>query len=132
VGSETVGVLDVIGGYNVLGNASGYINRVGITPQAGKRVILKYCDVQTDAVGTLLVYGKLAKYSGDNTVTRGDKTLVASMATANDTAEVDGNIYGGYWLEFGVDEHVVISAGWTRTSRLNATKSRNCGLIASS
>jgi hypothetical protein len=108
------------GGYEVLlgtgavvaDDTSSEMNRIGITPQSGRRVVLKYCNVTNDGTGVLAIYGKLAKYAGSSDgVTRNDTTLVASMATANDTAEVDGNIYGGNWLEFGKDEHVVIVSG---------------------
>jgi hypothetical protein len=113
------------GGYSVEIDTAGvvsadntYINRLGITPEAGKRVVLKYCNVQSDAIGTLKIYGKLAKFAGSaDGVTRNDSTLVASMATADDTAEVDGNIYGGNWIEFAKDEHVVISVGNASTAQ---------------
>lgn len=113
------------GGYSVEIDTGGavsvdntYINRLGITPESGKRVVLKYCNLQSDAIGTLKIYGKLAKYASINDgVTRGDYTLVASMATADDTAEVDGNIYGGNWLEFAKDAHVVVSVGNASTAQ---------------
>ena len=121
------------GGYSVTIDTGGavhvagtYINRLGITPAAGKRVVLKYCDVQSDAVGTLKVYGKLRKYvSTEDGVTRGDVTLVASMATADDTAEVDGNVYGGEWMEFAKDAHVVVSVGNVATAQ-TATSYISC------
>lgn len=107
-----------IGTGGIYGETGSYINRVGITPQDGKRVLLKYCNVQNDGAGTLAVYGKLKKFDGANDgVTRNDTTLVASMATANDTSETNGNIYGGYWMEFAPDAHVVISAGNATTTQ---------------
>jgi len=116
------------GGYYLVGIDSGsaisdgseeYITRLGITPASGRRVVLKYCNVETDGTGTLLVYGKLAKYAGaTDGVTRNDSTLViGSIVTANDTAEANGNIYGGDWLEFAKDEHVVISGGNVATDQ---------------
>ena len=123
-GSASVGVLHDSDGYSVEIDTGGavsvdntYINRLGITPESGKRVILKYCDVQSDAVGTMLVYGKLAKYASDTTVTRDDTTQVVSFATADGTAETNGNIYGRDWLEFAKDEHVVISVGNATTAQ---------------
>lgn len=109
------------GGYYTVGIDTGstvsdgseeFMTRLGIIPQSGKRVVLKYCNVTTDGVGTLSVYGKLKKFEGvSDGVTRNDTTVVVtSMATANDTAEVNGNIYGGAWLTFAKDEHVLISA----------------------
>jgi hypothetical protein len=108
-------------GYEVLIGTGGIysdllaeMNRVGITPQDGKRVLLKYCNVTNDGTGVLEIFGKLMKFTGlADGVTRNDTTNIVSFATANDTVEVDGNIYGGYWLEFAKDEHVVISAGTT-------------------
>lgn len=113
------------GGYSVEIDTAGavsadntYINRLGITPESGKKVVLKYCNVQSDAIGTLKIYGKLSKFaSASDGVTRNDTTLVASMATADDTSETDGNIYGGNWLEFAKDEHVVISVGNVATAQ---------------
>lgn len=124
-GSASVGLASAAGGYEVGIDTGGvtyvagqYINRLGITPEAGKRVVLKYCNVQSDAIGSLKIYGKLAKYaSASDGVTRNDSTLLLSPATADDTAEVDGNIYGGNWLEFAKDAHVVISVGNASTAQ---------------
>jgi hypothetical protein len=108
------------GGYSVLiGTGSAVadesqseMNRIGITPQPGRRVVLKYCNATNDGTGVAAVYGKLAKYDGvSDGVSRDDTTLAASIATANDTAKVVGNIYGGNWLEFAKNEHVVIVSG---------------------
>jgi len=109
------------GGYSITIDTGGitetdpYIMRIGITPSSGKRVVLKHCTVQNDAVGTLLVYGKLAKFQGSTDgVTRNDTTLLWSEPTANDTVENAPNstITGSdIWMEFAKDEHVVISAG---------------------
>ena len=111
-----------IGTGAVFGETGSYINRIGITPQAGHSVVLKYCNVQNDGTGTLNVYGKLKKFEGaSDGVTRNDTTLVASMATANDNSETDGNIYGGAWLEFAKDAHVVISAGNATTAQTSTS-----------
>lgn len=90
-----------------------YIMRLGITPQVDKRVILKQCRVQNDGVGTLTVYGKLAKFEGANDgVTRNDNTLVWTEITANDVTEyVPDEAMENGWLEFAKNAHVVISAG---------------------
>jgi len=116
------GEIKVNAGYSIIQDTTTagatYINRVGITPESGRRVVLKFCEVQTDAIGTLKVYGKLSKFTGSSDgVTRNDTTQVFSAATADDTAETDGNLYNGYWLEFGQDEHVVISAGNASTAQ---------------
>lgn len=106
----------------VYGETGVYINRIGITPQSNKRVVLKYCNVQNDGTGTIDIYGKLMKYAtGNDGVTRNDTTKVASMATANDTSETDGNIYGGNWLEFAPNEHVVVSAGNATTTQTSTS-----------
>lgn len=118
------------GGYSVLIDTGGavatdpYIMRIGITPSSGKRVVLKHCTVQSDGVGTIKVYGKLAKYDGDSSITRNDTTLVWSEPIADDTAESIPNssvIGGDRWLEFGKDEHVVISAGNSSTAQTSTS-----------
>lgn len=102
------------GGYDVLIDTGGvvatdpYILTLGITPSTGKRVVLKYCIGNINSVDSLNVYGKLAKYAGDTTVTRNDTTKVYSAITADDTDKTIGNIYGVPWIEFAKDEHVVI------------------------
>lgn len=108
------------GGYSMLigtgavggADTSPQMMRIGITPQTDRRVVLKYCNVTNDGTGVLAIYGKLAKYAGaSDGVTRDDTTSVASMTTADDTAETDGNIYSNYWLEFDKNAHVVVVAG---------------------
>ena len=110
------------GGYSVLigtgaivpADTNPQMLRIGITPQSGRRVALRYCAVGNDGTGVLAIYGKLRKYEGvSDGVSRDDTTLVTSYATADDTAETDGNIYGDYAFEFAKDAHVVISAGTT-------------------
>lgn len=120
------------GGYSITIDTAGvtetdpYIMRVGITPRSGKRVVLKGCRVQTDGTGTLVIYGKLAKYTGVDSPTRNDTTQVWSEPTANDTAEsVPSSVIEGGWLEFGDDEHVVISAGNSTTAQ-TATSFLEC------
>lgn len=121
------------GGYSVEIDTAGavsvdttYINRLGITPEAGKRVVLKYCNVQTDGVGAVNIYGKLGKYSGaSDGVTRNDSTLVYSKATADDTEAAHGNIYGVPWMEFAPNEHVVIDASLAGTAQ-TATSHIQC------
>lgn len=121
------------GGYSIEIDTGGsvsvdntYVNRIGITPEAGKRVVLKYCNVQTDGVGSVNIYGKLARYEGSvDGVTRNDSTLVYSKATADDTEASHGNIYGVPWMEFAVGEHVVIDAGLAGTAQ-TATSHIQC------
>lgn len=109
------------GGYDMLIGSATEVNgqvvattsnkvRVGITPMSGKGVILKYCVGTGAGVGTFNVYGELAKYYNlSDGVTRNDTTLVSSQVTANATEKTVGNIYGGYWMEFAKDQHVVVS-----------------------
>ncbi len=61
-------------------------------------------------IGTLNVYGKLAKYDNANDgVTRNDTTLVWSSITADDTDKtVTWSLSGLGGLEFGKDAHVVV------------------------
>jgi hypothetical protein len=91
------------GGYNVLidsgavqlMNGTGDILRLGITPETGKRVILKYCIGNINVIDSLRVWGKLAKYSSTSDgVTRNDTTNVFAQVTADDTDLTIGNIYG--------------------------------------
>ena len=106
------------GGYDVLIDTGGttatdpYILRLGITPATDKRVVLKYCTGNINAVDSLAVYGKLAKYEGvSDGVTRNDSTLVYSEVTADDTDKTIGNIYDtSGWIEFAKNEHVVIGS----------------------
>ncbi len=120
----------VAGGYSVLigtgavglttavDETISWINRIGITPESGMRVVLKYCNGTNDGTGTIKVYGKIAKYGNvSDGVTRNDTTLVSSIADVDDTAKTVGNIYGGYWIEFAKDAHVVISAGNASTAQ---------------
>lgn len=103
------------GGYNVLIDTGGVVDSgvqhiltLGITPASGKSVVLKYCIGNINVIDSLNVYGKLAKYAGDTTVTRNDTTKVYSAITADDTDKTIGNIYGVPWLEFVKDAHVVV------------------------
>lgn len=132
-GSASVGVVSATGGYDVkhdTGGVSGsttWINRLGITPESGRRVVLKYCVAENDGVGSFKVYGKLNKYaSATDGVTRDDTTLVMSKVTADDTAVTVGNIYSGNWMEFAKDEHVVISVGNGSTTQADTTSHVNC------
>lgn len=108
------------GGYSVLigtgavtpADTAPQMMRIGITPQSGKRVALKYCESGSDGTDVLNIYGKLRKYEGvSDGVTRDDTTKVYGAATAADTVETNGHVYGGYALEFAKDAHVVILAG---------------------
>jgi len=123
-GSATVGVLHDSDGYSVIVASAGagaetvtYVNRIGITPETGKRVVLKYCTVQSDGIGAMNVYGKLGKYTSDVSMVRNDTTLVSSFVLADDTEETNGYLYGGDWMEFGKDEHVVIDVSLAGTAQ---------------
>lgn len=123
--------VNTAGGYNVLIGTGAvladetirYVNRLGITPAAGKRVSLKYCTYKEDGTNTLAIYGKLAKFeTATDGVTRNDTTLVASFpTTAADTEYNKGNLYNGTGWDFAKDEHVVISAGNGTTSQVDTT-----------
>ena len=112
------------GGYNIKIDTAGlnatdpYIDRLGITPVAGKRVILKNCNVLGAGTGTVVVYGKLNKYAN---TTNNDTTTVWSAATANATALVVpvNAAYQQQWLEFAPDAHVVISVGNATTTQIS-------------
>lgn len=109
------------GGYNVLLDSGTYTSttalalKIGITPQSGRRVILKGCISNSNTTGALIVYGKLRKFeNASDGVTRNDTTAVwTSVASADDTSTIypynSASFPVGPWLEFGKDEHVVIS-----------------------
>jgi len=96
------------------GNTGVYDIRVGITPNSGRRVMLKTCTVNANIADTVRVYGKLRKYEGSSDgVTRNDTTEVWRAVTADDTDKqipIDVLDDSGF-LEFGKDEHVVIGVG---------------------
>lgn len=104
-----------------------YKIRLGITPQDGRRAVLKSCVVQNDGTGTFLVYGKLAKYEGvSDGVTRNDTTLVWNVADVDDTEKtIDFTTSGAGGLEFAKDEHVVVSIGNATTAQ-TATSGISC------
>jgi len=92
-------------------NGTGDMLRLGITPESGKRVVLKYCIGNINVIDSLRVWGKLGKYSDvSDGVTRDDSTLVYSIVTADDTDKTIGSIYGLDFLEFAKDAHVVIGS----------------------
>ena len=95
------------------GDINGFFERVGITPQPGKRVILKSCTGNGNVIGTFNVSGKLRKYEGvSDGVTRDDSTLVWSAITADDTdLTIPAVATNSGWLEFAKDAHVVVSVG---------------------
>lgn len=127
---NTSGGYDVLIGTGVVEAAAEtirYTNRLGITPADGKRVSLKYCTIEGDGAGTMLVYGKLAKYeTATDGVTRNDTTLAASFPIADDTAETNGNVYGGAGWDFAKDAHVVIAVGNVTTSQVDTTSHIYC------
>lgn len=92
-------------------NGTGSVLRLGITPESGKRVVLKYCIGNINVIDSLVVWGKLGKYASvSDGVTRNDSTLVYSAVTADDTDKTIGSIYGLDFIEFAKDEHVVIGS----------------------
>lgn len=123
--TQTSGTNDLktAGGFDVrfdTGSVSGaltdvFIERIGITPEKGKRVIINACTANVNVIGTFDVYGRLRKYEGKDTPVRNDTTLVWSVATADDTdlTQTFSVADGTAGLEFGVDEHVVINGSST-------------------
>jgi len=109
------------GGFNILLDSGTYTSttalalKIGITPQSGRRVILKNCISNSNTTPSLIVYGKLRKYEhASDGVTRNDTTAVwTSVASVDDTTTIypynSASWTGQPWLEFGKDEHVVIS-----------------------
>lgn len=87
--------------------------QLGITPNVGRRVLLKECTANINVIDTFKVYGKERKKEGaSDGVTRDDTTNVWNAITADDTdltTTFSVNGLGG--LEFGKDEHVVITGG---------------------
>ena len=113
------------------GDGSAYAIRQGFTPPSGKRVVLRKCTTITNAVGTLLVYGKTAALANNilnlgsaTPPIRNDSTLVWSEPTESATSltedwtTTNGGVGGG--IEFATDEHVVVSAGNVATVQLAA------------
>ena len=99
-----------------------YVNRVGIRPASGKRVILKTLTCNASTIGTLNISGKLQKYEGaGDGVTRDDTTIVWSAITADDTdLTIPGTVTDAGFLSFAKDAHVVISAGNGTTDQVAA------------
>lgn len=88
-----------------------YEIRIGITPQSGRRVVLKKVVENSAGTNNVQIWGKLRKYEGVNDgVTRNDTTSIWSEGTANNT---DKTLLSGDMdiIEFAKDEHVVIGAG---------------------
>ena len=100
-------------GSGVGAETQAYVERIGITPKDGYRILLKTCTANANVAGTLTVYGKLRKYEGvSDGITRNDSTLVWSKVTADDTdltIPVTQTFSG--FLDFATNAHVVVSAG---------------------
>jgi hypothetical protein len=111
-------------GPSTLGTGSAFIVRQGFTPPTDKRVLLRKCVVKGAGTGTLLVYGKRRRYEGVNDgVTRNDSTQVWSEPTADATALTEDwslNGANGGGIEFGKNEHVVVSVGNVATQQIAA------------
>lgn len=107
---------------------------LGINPAAGKRVVLRHCQVSNQDSGALsntgnnlYVYGRLRKHgSGRNLVDIGQPAGASIVgAVADDTTEVWKSSttqntaihqppltgYVDSWLEFAQDQHVVVRVG---------------------
>lgn len=112
---------NAVGGYNVLLDSGTYASdtaqhiRIGINPKEGYRVILKRCMANGNGTKKLEISGKLRRFEGiEDGVTRNDNTIVwtseASSEGADEYYPVDSSSAPiGRWLEFGINEHVVIS-----------------------
>lgn len=109
--------LKAAGGFNVkldTGSAqvltATNIEGIGITPNSGRRVLLKQAVTNISVIGTLNVYGQLRKYeSANDGVTRNDTTLVWSSITADDVDKTETwSITGRGGIEFAKDAHVVV------------------------
>lgn len=99
-----------------------YNIRVGIQPNDGKRVTLRTCTGNANVAGDVRVFGRLRKFEGSGlergvastaiAETRNDTTEVWRVATVDDTdLQIPVDIDDNGWLEFGRNEHVVISIG---------------------
>lgn len=90
-----------------------YVERLGITPVSGRRVLLKQCIGNANVIGTCTVGGKLRKFEGvSDGVTRNDSTVVWSAITADDTdLTLTWSVTGRGGIEFAKDAHVVVSCG---------------------
>ena len=118
--------LKAAGGFDVkidsgcveLDDGTQFVLRLGITPASGKAVVLKYCKFINSGTDVFNIWGKLAKYAGvSDGVTRNDTTKIYGPVTADNTATTEGDVYGGNWLEFGKDEHVVIGSSVADTAQ---------------
>ena len=129
---------NAVGGYNLLIDSGTYLSsaslllRVGITPMSGRRVILKGCVANSKGTGPVVVYGKLRKFEGvSDGVTRNDTTAVwTSAASVADTSTVYPYNSASFpvlqWMEFGIDEHVVISDNGDAGVNVTATNFLQC------
>lgn len=119
------------GGFSVT-NKTAIKLAIGITPASGKRVILKRCMGNINyASDTLRVYGKLRKYEGaTDGVTRNDDTLVWKSGVTTDDTDMyipENSVTAPVreWLQFGKDEHVVISNAWSTVAGTYEQQSTN-------
>lgn len=104
---------------------------IGITPQSGRRVVLKRCVTNVNVIGTIDIYGRLKKNgSGKDQfgATSNDNSLVWTAVTADDTDQTDPSAnFLQDWIEFADNAHVVISAGnGTGIQGANATNVLTC------
>ena len=122
VAADGTNDLKAVGGFEIQQDTGGAYDvadedvfklQIGITPNVGRRVLLKECKANINVIDTFKVYGKERKKEGaSDGVTRDDTTNVWNTITADDTdltTTFSVNGLGG--LEFGKDEHVVITGG---------------------
>ena len=97
--------------------------RVGVTPESGKRVVLKKCEWNANGANTALIYGKSSLYEYSlfkpatfKTATWDDTDEMYREVIADDTAESQdftsaSTAWAGDGFEFAQDAHVVVSLG---------------------
>lgn len=114
---------NAVGGYNVLFDSAATTSpstplardlRIGIIPKKGHRVILKRCMINGNGQKSMEISGKLRRFEGaEDGITRNDTTIVWTSAVSGEGADEyypvdDVTAQIGEWLEFAVNEHVVI------------------------
>lgn len=111
------------GGATIMQSTSTFVS-LGITPSAGRRVVLQQCTVNGQDSATpgnfLYVYGQLKKYGAvaspfarDPYGVAADDTYMVWRSSTPQNADVTvpaAPIFGG-WLEFAQDAHVVVRVG---------------------
>ncbi len=144
--TSTTGTNDLkaAGGFEVLMDTgattaapnNAYDLRLGFTPQPGKRIVLKKCTVNANGATDWRVYGKTVDRAVEHALndryfkrgTFNDTTLVFKEVIADDTEESQDFTVSqaGRGWEFGVDEHVVVSAGNSTNLQFAETSILRC------